>query len=213
MSVIKQHRSSFDRMVFESVLIFRDGENVLNSKSEFSRCQVPRLSVMIGDNQKYDNVEKDKEVTKLKRRLIDDNHNCKPPKRRRKHVDAFETKKDDLEAIEISETSQKAVDEHQSDVAQDATNLKTFPIFDLNQTHKQKPNLPSKRRSKNIKRGEPSTQTKLFDFFLKTDDRKPISENFTKPSPNLASFRQIILVCSDTDRLLTCLTIYIIILD
>ena len=186
MSVIKHHRSSFDRMVFESVLIFRDGENVLNSKSEFSRCQVPRLSVMIGDNQKYDNVEKDKEVAKLKRRLIDDNHNCKPPKRRRKHVDwvdAFETKKDDLEAIEISETSQKAVDEHQSDVAQDATNLKTFPIFDLSQTHKQKPKLPSKRRSKNIKRGEPSTQTKLFDFFLKTDDRKPISRILPNPAP------------------------------
>ena len=86
----------------------------------------------------FDNVEKDKEVTKLKRRLIDDNHNSKPSKRRRKHVDwvdAFETKKDDLEAIEISETSQKAVDEHQSDVAQDATNLKTFPIFNLSQTH------------------------------------------------------------------------------
>ena len=142
MSVIKQHRSSFDRMVFESVLIFRDGENVLNSKSEFSRCQVPRLSVMIGDNQKYDNVEKDKEVAKLKRRLIDDNHNCKPPKRRRKHKhvdweDAFETKKDDLEAIEISETSQKAVDEHQSDVAQDATKIATsYKAFLGNWTHK-----------------------------------------------------------------------------
>ena len=39
MSVIKQHRSSFERMIFESCLIFRNENNVLNSKTEFNRCQ------------------------------------------------------------------------------------------------------------------------------------------------------------------------------
>ena len=84
MSVVKQHKSSFDRMVFESVLIYRGGHNILNSKSEFSRCQVPRLSVMVGENQQYDKFEKNVEVLKLKRQLVDEQMIKSKSKRRRK---------------------------------------------------------------------------------------------------------------------------------
>ena len=89
MSVVKQHKTSFSRMVFESVLIYRGGQNIFNSKSEFSRCQVPRLSVMVGDNQKYDKFEKNVEVLKLKRRLCD--KETSKSKRRRKVEDDFDS--------------------------------------------------------------------------------------------------------------------------
>ena len=186
MTVIKQHKTSFDRMVFESVLIFRDGENVLNSKSEFSRCQVPRLSVMIGDNQQYNNAEKDLEVMNLKRKF----HSEKPAKKRRKkHVDneldSIETKNGILEVIDNTETSQKPAEEHKSDATQSESNLKTFPIFNLDHKPKQKPSIPSKRRPKfkNSKSDKLSTQTKLFDFFPKTDGEKAFSEILPNQAP------------------------------
>ena len=39
------------RQIFEAVLIFRAGDNVLNSKAEYNRSKVPRLSVMINEGQ------------------------------------------------------------------------------------------------------------------------------------------------------------------
>ena len=54
MSVVKKHTSSFSRMIMESILIYRAGANILNSKSEFSRCVVPRLSVMVGEENQHD---------------------------------------------------------------------------------------------------------------------------------------------------------------
>ena len=51
MKVIKKHKSAFERQVQESILIELnqvDG-NILNSKSGFNRCLIPRLTVMMGD--------------------------------------------------------------------------------------------------------------------------------------------------------------------
>ena len=84
MSVVKQHKTSFERQIFESVLIYRGGNNILNSKSEFSRCQVPRLSLMVGEDQKYDNNQKNNEVLKIKRKI--ENYAISKPKRRKHDV-------------------------------------------------------------------------------------------------------------------------------
>ena len=68
----------------ESVLIFRGGKNVLNSKSEFSRCTVPRLGVTFGDKH-IDAGAVSKVEEKLKWRSADsDLSPSKPAKRRRK---------------------------------------------------------------------------------------------------------------------------------
>ena len=56
----------------------------MNSKSEFSRCQVPRLSVMVGENQQYDKFEKNVEVLKLIRQLVDEQMIKSKTKRRKK---------------------------------------------------------------------------------------------------------------------------------
>ena len=67
MTVIKQHFSSFSRQVHESILIFRDKQNVLNSRSMFNRCHVPRLTTMLDNEveEKAPDVDKD---FKLKRK-------------------------------------------------------------------------------------------------------------------------------------------------
>ena len=50
MNVVREHFSAFSRLIFEAVLISRAGINVLNSKAEFNRAQVLRLSVMINES-------------------------------------------------------------------------------------------------------------------------------------------------------------------
>ena len=60
MTIIKQHFSSFSRQIHEAVLIFND-PFVLNSKSEYNMCQVPRLSVMFNKGEiNNDNTEEKK---------------------------------------------------------------------------------------------------------------------------------------------------------
>ena len=48
MKVLRGHSSSFVRQIHEAVLIEMNVENVLNSKGEYNRCQLPRLGVKMG---------------------------------------------------------------------------------------------------------------------------------------------------------------------
>ena len=52
MKVVKYCQSSFERQVLESVLIQseRKHHNILNSRSEYNRCSLPRLSTKMGED-------------------------------------------------------------------------------------------------------------------------------------------------------------------
>ena len=65
--VLKFTKSSFERQVLESVLIQQERvkHHLLNSRSEFNRCAVPRLSTKIGDSN-FKKYEKDLEAEKEK---------------------------------------------------------------------------------------------------------------------------------------------------
>ena len=49
MKVLRGHTSAFVRQIHEAVLIEMHADNVLNSKGEFNRCQLPRLGVKMGE--------------------------------------------------------------------------------------------------------------------------------------------------------------------
>ena len=50
MKVVKKHTSAFQRQVMEAVLIeVRQNDYILNSRSGYNRCLIPRLSVSVGD--------------------------------------------------------------------------------------------------------------------------------------------------------------------
>ena len=53
MKVIKYTQSSFERQIRESVIIQieRKEHHILNSRSEYNRCSLPRLSAQIGDGE------------------------------------------------------------------------------------------------------------------------------------------------------------------
>ena len=60
MKIIRTCQSSFERQIFESVLIqqARKEHNVLNSRSEYNRCSLPRLTTQIGE-QEFDKYKKE----------------------------------------------------------------------------------------------------------------------------------------------------------
>ena len=161
MSVVKKHKSSFERQIFESILIFRGGKNVLNSKSEYSRCVVPRLSTMISDNGQIEDshlkvIHEKKKLNKRKKLIFDEANVCPNPPKRRKFDDSetdahVETETDDLE---IEETSPKhpAPDEN-------INSLKVLPSF-------KKFKKPTKNKTKKSKTIE--GQQTITNFFTKT---------------------------------------------
>ena len=60
MRVLKRHKSALERQVHESILIEmkqKEG-NILNSKSGYNRCLIPRLSIMMGDRVLSEEVDK-----------------------------------------------------------------------------------------------------------------------------------------------------------
>ena len=67
MKVLAFPRTSFNRQILESVKIqeLRKVSHLLNSKSEYNRCAVPRLTTKIGDSH-YRKWEEDLEKEKMK---------------------------------------------------------------------------------------------------------------------------------------------------
>ena len=51
MKILKRHKSAFVRQISEAVLIEMhcEKDTILNSKSEYNRCQLPRLSIKMGE--------------------------------------------------------------------------------------------------------------------------------------------------------------------
>ena len=64
--VIRQTRTSWERQMLESVTIQQSTQhNILNSKSEYNRCSLPRLSTRLGDKE-YKKYEKEQELARKK---------------------------------------------------------------------------------------------------------------------------------------------------
>ena len=64
MQAVKFHRSAFERQVHEAVLIQANrGHNILNSRSEYNRCALPRLGTKLGERE-----TKEKEVEEEERK-------------------------------------------------------------------------------------------------------------------------------------------------
>ena len=68
MKVVQTHKSAFSRQVHEAILIEmadgQTGDSLLNSKGEFNRCELPRLTVQIGQRTWTDRQDVE-EVTEM----------------------------------------------------------------------------------------------------------------------------------------------------
>ena len=65
MKVIQYSKSSFERQIRESVQIQyeRKEHNILNSRSEYNRCSLPRICTQVGEGQ-FENYNKELEAEK-----------------------------------------------------------------------------------------------------------------------------------------------------
>ena len=69
MKMLKSTRTAFERQVLESVTIQKErGHNLMNNKSEYNRCALPRLTAKLDEKdmekwREYDREELEKEAT------------------------------------------------------------------------------------------------------------------------------------------------------
>merc|ERR1712055_515339 len=70
MKILKFHKSSFERQIDEAVKIqYNRNHKILNSKSEFNRCKLPRLGLKWGGKEFNSEKEMDKEIDEMEKTL------------------------------------------------------------------------------------------------------------------------------------------------
>ena len=77
MRILRRHKSAFVRQINEAVLIEMHSvkDNILNSKSEYNRCQLPRLNVKMGENDFHkERVTAQMTETEIEHALEDNNN-------------------------------------------------------------------------------------------------------------------------------------------
>ena len=65
MKVLRGHTSALVRQVHEAVMIELNAQNVLNSKAEYNRCQLPRLGVKMGEKCQEEKETKEMTETEI----------------------------------------------------------------------------------------------------------------------------------------------------
>ena len=208
MSVVRQHFSAFSRQIFEAVLIFRAGDNVLNSKAEFNRSKVPRLSVMIGEGQhesfkktNLDQEELEADIQLLKRRnpkLMDVQEAAPPPNKKLKRWQLSKQRKRDRErddpgvGVEAPGTTsldppdpkhqgvQPSIGKHVTEGVK--KDILSFPIFHF----KANPAKPIEVKPKRIKKVKAEKGKKVTDDITKYFKKSADTTNL-RPTEQTAS--------------------------
>ena len=177
MTVIRQHFSAFSRMVHEEILIFLAGDKTLNSKSMYNRCKIPRLSVMVGEDEEepvrmteYDTAELESEISNLRNQLrkadsVDNPQASKRKKRWHFHYKGKrKRKKDHNEDVEEETTDQETVESR--------SHKRSRPVRDPEDPKEESPDGDRQKREE-----KPSRSLKLFSIFT-----KPIISFNAKPT-------------------------------
>ena len=80
MKILRAHRLALERQIHEAVLISNSWQKeILNSKQEYNRCIIPRLSIIVGTQVKEDTDGEAKAYQESELRELEDN--CKERKR------------------------------------------------------------------------------------------------------------------------------------
>ena len=110
-------RSSFERQILESVLIQSSRDHhILNSRSEFNRCAIPRLVTKLGEKEMKQWREKDKEMEKMEEKIEEEirmlkkernreraGHQRRDPKPKRQRMDEDATEELERNVSRVAE--------------------------------------------------------------------------------------------------------------
>ena len=187
--VLKNHRSALYRQVHEAVLIAKHHPITLNSKIEYNRCLLPRLTVMMGRKNVEDteNViveEKPSEEEKTlelnnKRRKTEGPE--KPPRQKKRKIEILKHKKiSELlrSQVEKSPRKRKRSDEDDEKKA-DQTKVKTDP--DSASVYREKTAQTNNKvdRGGKVAKADPHSTPKEMEKAKKKTDPSSAPEKFT----------------------------------
>ena len=177
--VIKYTRSAFERQIRESVLIQENKDNhyILNSKSEYNRCSIPRLTTKMGEKELKE-WEKNKELSRKEEKEREDEIKRKIYEiRREKNKERRNEEKEPLQATKrrkIGENEYKNVrqDERSQQEKREGENqaeqphpkkVKIAPIFE--QAQKQRvPAANTGREGGDPEMGKPTPGPKKIHY-------------------------------------------------
>ena len=130
MRIVNACRSAFNRQISESVEIQnnKDKHHILNSRSEYNRCALPRLTAKLGD-ETYDKVDKiKKEERQAEVELEKKIRNLKIKNNKKRREMAGRSDQPASKKRKTGEDTYKRVIVEDKD-AEKRKNLDTFPIF------------------------------------------------------------------------------------
>ena len=104
MKVLSSHRTSFERQIREAVLIdYYSGPMLMNSKLEYTRCSLPKMSINMGNKQKDEDPMITKEKSTIEKiKLLYKKENKRPMNNKETMV--IERKKMRLELPDLPES-------------------------------------------------------------------------------------------------------------
>ena len=166
--VLRKHRSALYRQVHEAVLIAKHHPITLNSKLEYNRCLLPRLTVMMGrknveDRENLTGGEKHIEEEKIlesnyKRKEKADPE--KPPKRKKRKTEMLKHRKiTEILRNQVEKSPRKRRRSNNEDDEENPSPLKS----------KKQVNL---FRKKTVEKADPHTAEKTVQINKKTDQIK-----------------------------------------
>ena len=124
MKVLKCYRTAFARQVHEAVVIQLNEKNgIMNSKGEFNRCKLPRLSVMMGRKEILEKIETQEQMSELEveseigkwrtkkrerdRKSKEEVSEKEPPRKKRRRIKIISRKRKNPEEEEAIENFNK----------------------------------------------------------------------------------------------------------
>ena len=101
--ILKRYQSSFERQIGESIMINHNlklGVELLNSKNEYNRCSIPRLSITPSRDEFMEEIlekQKEKEFKKEIKRLKEEltSTGLEPKKKKIRLIDVYDKKQRD----------------------------------------------------------------------------------------------------------------------
>ena len=162
MKPIKFHKSAFERQIHESVLIQAHKDHILmNSKSEYNRCSIPRLSVQLG--KKIYRVEGEDEELEREQQLEEEIRKMKAVRKIESSRDGPRSKRIRLSGNNKIERSlqikrkQSSNEMHPTDQAAHSDNSKYCSVVEVEEAAKCRP--PKKKNCNH--------QTSIKSFYFK----------------------------------------------
>ena len=207
MKILRGHFSAFNRQISEAVVIaINSGKNILNSKAEYNRCILPRLTVMMGDTEadkkKYsnekgratqvDDEEEEMHLEKWKERKRKESSNNQPRPKRRKRwqkVDITKRKREQSVDKNVDQCTKRSKSEIQ-DKSQIWAEGQVW-----RKSREQLPRGATASRSKAKNNHKPEGFRDILEMFRKLEAAKSdviIEEK--DPSP------KSIIICQDQDQ-------------